>query len=174
MPDLSTLLLIFVAAAMIVGVFIWSEGFQTSETTSSDQASKDQEAQQSIILDSTIFTTGTSASITLIVSNVDASSITASSIIITGLASNAGFTGSISATFSNEIWTCVGSDDGEGQTWTISGGMLPIAMGQSTTITLVRTDGSGADNTSLSSGDMLNIRVATSSGTFAQQTFTVL
>jgi len=174
--DISILPIIIVVVAMVVGVFMLSEGFapQGTEGASSDQSSQDQEAHQSIILNSAIFTTGTSASINLIVSNINASSATLSGIVITGLASNAGFTGTLTATILNEVWTCVGSDDGHGQYWTTAGGTLPIAKGESTTITLVRTDGSGADNTSLSSGDILNIRFATTSGKFVQQTFTVL
>src|SRR3990167_464512 len=93
-PVLATLLMIAVAVAMSVIIFMWSQGFlsQTSGSTGSQQGTQNQAAQSSINIEATVFN---NTSATIIVRNVGAVAISIGSMTVTGISSNAGFTGSL-------------------------------------------------------------------------------
>jgi FlaG/FlaF family flagellin (archaellin) len=176
-PVLATLLMIAVAVSMSVIIFMWGQGFlsQTSEGTGAQQGAQNQAAQSSIAIEAAIFETGTSAKITLIVRNVGAVAVDLGSISVTGPSANAGFTGWVSATLSDGSWSTDASDESDTtQYWTTDGGTSTLSKGSSATITLTRTEGSSVDDdTAISSGDIITIKVTTTVGTFAQSSFTV-
>ena len=94
-PVLATLLMIAVAVAMSVIIFMWSQGFlsQTSSSTGSQQGAQNQAAQSSIAIESATFqlnTTNTGTNVTaatsgstVIIRNVGAVAITLGSITAT-------------------------------------------------------------------------------------------
>src|SRR3990172_7857215 len=75
-PVLATLLMIAVAVAMSVIIFMWRKGFlsQTSSSTGSQQGAQNQAAQSSIAIEVATFDLTTNSS-TVIVRNVGAVSI---------------------------------------------------------------------------------------------------
>src|SRR3990172_11988450 len=96
-PVLATLLMIAVAVAMSVIIFMWSQGFlsQTSSSTGSQQGAQNQAAQSSVNIETALFklnTTNTYANgtesnhgrMTLIVRNVGSVAVTVGSITVTG------------------------------------------------------------------------------------------
>ena len=145
-PVLATLLMIAVAVAMSVIIFMWSQGFlsQTSSSTGSQQGAQNQAAQSSIAIEVASFN-GENA--TIYFRNVGAVSITPALLVAQGITSNTGFSGS--ATNSSDL--------------TVNS--IPIAKGSCglSTFTL----------SGLTSGDVVTIKITTTAGTFAQQTYTV-
>jgi len=175
-PVLATLLMIAVAVAMSVIIFMWSQGFlsQTSESVGSQQGAQNQAAQSSIAIESTTFTIGSSKdNITIIVRNVGTVAVTLGSLSITGISSNAGFTGSLISTVSSgSLQTPTASD---GSSWTVSstgGSLSSIAKGESRTIKLTGPATAGSQ-TDITSGDVITVKVTTDRGTFAQASYTV-
>ncbi len=172
-PVLATLLMIAVAVAMSVIIFMWSQGFLagTSESTGAQQGSQNQAAQSSIIVETVTGIPGTyKPNFTLLARNVGAVAITVGSITVTGLSSNAGFTGSLLATvFSNTILNVTAND---GTTWTgTANGLQVIAKGSGIIIQLKGPAAAGT--TQIESGDVVTIKITTDKGTFAQQSYTV-
>lgn len=147
-PVLATLLMIAVAVAMSVIIFMWSQGFlsQTSSSTGSQQGAQNQAAQSSIAIEASIFNANDTASV--VVRNVGSVGVTLGSLTTTGISSNAGYKGS------------------EIKTYVDSGGNATLTKGSGVTI---RT----GVLTGLVSGDTVTLKVTTTAGTFAQATYTV-
>ncbi|MBI2184250.1 MAG: hypothetical protein HYU39_04740 [Thaumarchaeota archaeon] len=182
---MATLLMVAVAVAMSVIIFMWSQGFlaQTSEATGSQQGSQNQAAQSSISIESSLFvaaaSTDTNAKpkITVIVRNVGAVAITLGSISITGVSSNVGFKGNLLYTWTTSASTDITETSG---TWTIAAATdisSEVLVQKGSSVTLALTESGTAlastDDTYLSSGDTVTIKITTAAGTFAQSTFTV-
>src|SRR3990172_7678831 len=92
-PVLATLLMIAVAVAMSVIIFMWSQGFlsQTSQSTGSQQGAQNQAAQSSITIEVATFQPTNSTSVSkasVIVRNVGAVAINIGSLTVTGISSN--------------------------------------------------------------------------------------
>ncbi len=169
-PVLATLLMIAVAVAMSVIIFMWSQGFlsQTSSATGGQQGQQNVAAQSSVSIESATFTIGTTGSASIIVRNVGAVSITIGSILVQGSSSNSGFQGSaLAASFSTST-TTVTTFTASSATCTTSSLLTACgsSKGQSITISVTGL-------TNLASGDVINVKVTTNVGTFAQSQFTV-
>ena len=145
-PVLATLLMIAVAVAMSVIIFMWSQGFlsQTSTATGGQQGAQNQAAQSSIAIEDVIFNTATNTS-QVIIRNVGAVSVNLGSMTAVGTSSNSGFTGSDIISF-------------------------PLNTSLAKGVASIETTGNLA---SLTAGDVVTIKVTTTVGTFAQATFTV-
>ena len=179
-PVLATLLMIAVAVAMSVIIFMWSQGFlaQTSESTGSQQGSQNQAAQSSVAIESALFAAASNKTI-VSVRNVGAVAVSIGSIVITGPSSNAGYTGYISITIPDS--GNVSSSNiakSSGATITISpstaSSYRSVAKGASVTTAVdAAPTGGEANNNDIKSGDTITIKVTTSVGTFAQSSFTV-
>ncbi len=178
-PVLATLLMIAVAVAMSVIIFMWSQGFlsQTSSATGGQQGAQNVAAQSSISIELATFTSSpTAPGITLVVRNVGAVSVTLGTIIIAGNTGNADFHGSVSVPVTistGALGTITASDAGA---WTSSSaGFNNIAKGKSVTLVLTATGATttASTGTAITSGDVINIKVTTTVGTFAQAQFTV-
>jgi FlaG/FlaF family flagellin (archaellin) len=143
-PVLATLLMIAVAVAMSVIIFMWSQGFlsQTSESTGSQQGAQNQAAQSSVAIETITFS-GTTA--TVYFRNVGSVSITPALLTAQGISSNSGFTGT--ATNSTNL----------------TSGSIAKGAGSSNAMTL----------SGLAAGDVVSFKITTTAGTFAQGTFTV-
>ncbi len=174
-PVLATLLMIAVAVAMSVIIFMWSQGFlsQTSESTGSQQGSQNQAAQSSVAIESALFVTSdTVPSFIMSVRNVGAVAVSLGQVTISGVSSNAKFTGYIQAPVSGaSLGTIVSSDSAATFTTTGTGTLNGIAKGSAATIKI--TVGGTVSTLKLGSGDTVTIKVTTGVGTFAQATFTV-
>ncbi len=145
-PVIATLLMVAVAVAMSVIIFMWSQSFlaQTSESTGSQQGSQNQAAQSSIAIE-TIVNNG-NGTITVLVRNVGAISVNLGSITVSSLSSNAGFKGS---NIKTSGYNDAALSKGEG-TAELSGAL-----------------------TGLDSGDVITVKVTTEAGTFAQTAYTI-
>ena len=68
-PVLATILMIAVAVAMSVILFMWSQGFlnNTSSGTGAQQGAQNQAAQSSLSIEQQVMTAGSSETITLII-----------------------------------------------------------------------------------------------------------
>ncbi len=143
-PVLATLLMIAVAVAMSVIIFMWSQGFlaQTSTSTGAQQGAQNQAAQSSIAIETITFS-GTNA--TVYFRNVGAVSITPALLTAQGISSNTGFTGT--ATNSTNL----------------TSGSIARGAGSSNVMTL----------SGLAPGDVVTFKITTTAGTFAQGTYTV-
>jgi FlaG/FlaF family flagellin (archaellin) len=143
-PVLATLLMIAVAVAMSVIIFMWSQGFlaQTSESTGAQQGAQNQAAQSSVAIETITFS-GTTA--TVYFRNVGSVSITPALLTAQGISSNTGFTGV--ATNSTNL----------------SSGSLGKGSGGSNAMTL----------SGLAAGDVVTFKITSTAGTFAQGTYTV-
>tara|TARA_B100001971_G_C18141712_1_gene510728 strand:- start:37 stop:546 length:510 start_codon:yes stop_codon:yes gene_type:complete len=151
-PVLATLLMIAVAVAMSVIIFMWSQGFLagTADSTGSQQGAQNQAAQSSISIEASTFSTTTNTSI-VIVRNVGAVAVQLGNIIATGISSNTGFSGANTIDINNATFT--------------------LSKGASVNIDLSAAffnSGGG-----LASGDVVTMKVTTDKGTFAQQSYTV-
>jgi hypothetical protein len=137
--------MIAVAVSMSVIIFMWSQGFlsQTSESTGAQQGAQNQAAQSSIAIEAVLFDTS-SAKVTVVVRNVGSVAVKLGNVVVTGISSNAGFTGS-------QI-----KDTGGTQ----------LSKGQATSIEVTGLTG-------LKSGDVVTIKATTEAGTFAQSSYTV-
>ncbi len=145
-PVLATLLMVAVAVAMSVIIFMWSQSFlaQTSESTGSQQGSQNQAAQSSISIEAVLFNADDTA--TILIRNVGGISTSLGSITVSALSNNDGFN-------SNFI--------------KLTGFTEPnLGKGEGTAET---TD----ELTGLASGDVITVKVTTTAGTFAQATYTV-
>ena len=144
-PVLATLLMIAVAVAMSVIIFMWSQGFlsQTSTSTGGQQGAQNQAAQSSISIEDVLFSTA-NQNATVIIRNVGAVSVDLGSMTVVGASSNAGFSG-------NDITTFVA---------------VSLAKGAAS------LEGTGT-LTGIAAGDVVTFKVTTTVGTFAQATFTV-
>jgi len=185
--------MIAVAVAMSVIIFMWSQGFlsQTSSATGGQQGAQNQAAQSSISIELGTFTKNSTAGwasgkgpqMQIVVRNVGAVAINIGSVTVSGISSNVGFKGSVITTISTGTVTPATSD---GTTWTASPsgvaawttstpGYLTIPKGSALTITLTGTaaPSPAVTKTWLTSGDIVNIKVTTAVGTFAQAQFTV-
>ena len=142
-PVLATLLMIAVAVAMSVIIFMWSQNFlsQTSESTGSQQGAQNVAAQSSISIEAVLFNANKTA--TVVIRNVGAVSITLGTMTTTSMSANAGFKGSNIITLSDQL-----------------------AKGAS----VIKLTGI---LTALVSGDVVSIKATTTAGTFAQVTYTV-
>ncbi len=143
-PVLATLLMIAVAVAMSVIIFMWSQGFlaQTSTSTGAQQSAQNQAAQSSIAIETITFS-GTTA--TVYFRNVGAVSITPALLTAQGISSNTGFTG-----------TSTNSTN-------LTSGSIARGAGSSNIMTL----------SGLAPGDVVTFKITTTAGTFAQGTYTV-
>ena len=148
-PVLATLLMIAVAVAMSVIIFMWSQGFlsQTSSATGGQQGAQNVAAQSSVAIEIAVFTTGTNGTSTVIVRNVGSVSVTLGSIVVQGSSSNGGFKTSVIDTTP----TCTPAT---------------ILKGSACTLTVTGI-------TNLASGDVMTMKVTTTAGTFAAAQFTV-
>lgn len=176
-PVLATLLMIAVAVAMSVIIFMWSQGFlaQTSESTGGQQGAQNQAAQSSISVEAVTFTKPDA--ITLVVRNVGAVSVELGSVSVTPGSANP--TGShlykpitvstLSATMGGDVNAPAGLS--QNTTSTCSATTLP--KGSAATIILNLDTRGTAPGWYLSSGDVTTIKLTTSVGTFAQSTHTV-
>ena len=165
---LATLMMIAVAVAMSVIIFVWSQGFlsQTSSAAGGQQSQQNIAAQSSISIDSATFSTATGDA-TLIIRNVGSVAETLGSILVQGTTSNAGFTSSaICTTFTT--WTYSTCSGGGSSTVTVTSGSLSKGSAE----VVVFYFGSGTGN-AVQSGDVVNVKVATTAGTFATEQFTV-
>lgn len=148
-PVLATLLMIAVAVAMSVIIFMWSQNFlsQTSESTGSQQGSQNQAAQSSISIENTLFNTlgnGTKEA-TVYIRNVGAVSVNPAMGVASGISSNAGF--------KSQVTNATSSTNS------------PLAKGAGSSMKFHLTG--------LISGDTVTFKVTTVVGTFAQATYTV-
>jgi flagellin-like protein len=168
-PVLATLLMIAVAVSMSVVMFMWGQGFlsQTSEATGAQQGAQNQAAQSSIAIEAVTFGVGSNSWVNIIVRNVGAVAIELGTVTVTGISANTGFTGSIIGTLSGSF-TPTASD---GSSWSGTASAISLPKGASAVIVL-STANAGSDTT-LTSGDLLTIKVTTSVGTFAQTSLTV-
>jgi len=180
--------MIAVAVAMSVIIFMWSQGFlsQTSSSTGGQQGAQNQAAQSSISIELATFKTGAintnavnTPQITVVVRNVGAVGITPGSVTVTGPSSNAGFVGALTLGTlttcpSSGTATTVTSTDGS---WscTLSSTTSIVGKGSSTTLVLTQATAALAtlSKTQILSGDVINIKITTNVGTFAQAQFTV-
>lgn len=165
-------MMIAVAVAMAVIIFVWSQGFlsQTSSAAGGQQSQQNIAAQSSVSIDSATFTAtncGTTAcTATIIVRNVGAVAETLGSLLIQGTPSNTGFQQSaICTSISGSSASCSG--DGTSAVIITSG-----SLSKSSAAVLTFTFGTGS-NQYPASGDIMTIKVATTAGTFATQQFTV-
>ncbi len=195
-PVLATLLMIAVAVAMSVIIFMWSQGFlsQTSSATGGQQGAQNQAAQSSISIELATFTTTSgSPQITVIIRNVGAVSVTLGSVTVNGLSSNTGFQGTLvgsalPTTGTNAGGTCpcaiTGTVTATPTDGTWSGTLvvtstsktataISLAKGSSAVLTLSGSALPTPTKTQVTSGDVLSIKVTTNVGTFAQAQFTV-
>lgn len=181
-PVLATLMMIAVAVAMSVIIFVWSQNFlgQTSQAAGGQQSQQNLAASSGISIEAAIFTpgTGSGASVVVVVRNVGSVSETLGSFQIQGAPSNTGFSGSDVCTFTTSTsspWLSP-SCSANGGSIAISPKPTSVAtssMGKSQAFTLTYTPGTGSAITTIASGDSLNIKVSTTVGTFANQQSTV-
>ncbi|MDG6902717.1 MAG: hypothetical protein JRM80_12275 [Nitrososphaerota archaeon] len=160
-PVLATLMMIAVAVAMSVIIFVWSQGFlaQTSAAAGGQQSQQNLAASSGISIETAIFDTS-SKTITIVVRNVGSVAETLGSLQISGVPSNSGFSISdvcVSPTTNAAACTASGSIK--------LGTAPPIAKAAAVAITYTASN--------LASGDSINIKVSTTVGTFATQQFTV-
>lgn len=146
-PVLATLLMIAVAVAMSVILFMWAQGFlsNNSGAIGSQQAAQNNAAQSSISIEQV----GKNAnlSMSVVVRNVGAVAVSVGSYSIVGSSTNAGYA-------SNVIKT------------TVYATCLTMAKGAACTqVTPILTG--------LKSGDHLEIKVTTTAGTFSSTGFDV-
>jgi len=150
-PVLATLMMVAVAVALSVIIFTWSQGFlsQTGEAASGQQAAQNIAAQSGILIESVTFS-GTTA--TVYVRNVGTVSVIPA-LAVAGGRPGQGFTTIATAS-------------------SITSGAATSALGSMTL-----SKGAGAwiqfTLTGLTSGDVVSFKVTTTSGTFAQATYTV-
>lgn len=178
-PVLATLLMVAVAVAMSVIIFMWSQGFlaQTSESTGSQQGTQNQAAQSSISIENALFTSGATGTnvvntprITILIRNVGAVAVKLGSVSVSGPSSNAGFTGTL-LVGSLAASGAVTANDG---LWAYVLSSVSIPKGGSATLTITQaTVNATIPLTEVLSGDTLTLKVTTGVGTFAQSTFTV-
>ncbi|MFC1753292.1 hypothetical protein ACFL96_07855 [Thermoproteota archaeon] len=110
-------------------------------------------------------------SLTILVRNVGGTVITVGSVTISGLSSNSGFVGSLSATVSDDTTLDVNANDGS--SWIGTGTDLQmVAEGSGIIINLVGPT-TGATQTTIQSGDVVTVKVTTDKGTFAQASYTI-
>jgi flagellin-like protein len=189
-PVLATLLMIAVAVSMSVIIFMWSQGFlsQTSASAGSQQGVQNQAAQSSISIETVTFVTSqstdtaTSPKITLIVRNVGAVSIGLGSVTVQGISSNTGFKGSLTyawtSTASTDVtetsctWVIDASHDTSSEVQAAKGAAVVFSLTETTTTGDPCASG-GTGDTRILSGDVLNIKVTTTVGTFGSQQFTI-
>lgn len=180
-PVLATLLMIAVAVAMSVIIFMWSQGFlsQTSESTGAQQGSQNQAAQSSVSIETSLFDASTNKT-TIVVRNVGAVAVSIGSVSISGPSSNAGFTGSILLNIPASGTISTSSDVTKTSSATISvsptaaSSYKNIAKATSLVIAIdAAQTGSTANNNDIKNGDTITVKVTTAVGTFAQATFTV-
>ena len=143
-PVLATLLMIAVAVAMSVIIFMWSQGFlsNTSSATGSQQGAQNVAAQSSINIEST--THSFPSTLTLYIRNVGSVSVTLGQCILSGISSNVGFRDSAIQT----IFTA-----------------STISKGTSTSATIT-TSG-------IIAGDVITSKCTTNVGTFASSQYLV-
>jgi len=184
-PVLATLLMIAVAVAMSVIIFMWSQGFlsQTSESVGGQQGAQNVAAQSSIAIEAALFTVASSTDtasipkIVTVIRNVGAVAVTLGSITVSGISSNSGFTGNLQYAWNSTSYQNIIESSG---TWTMGASTdtsseVQLAKGASVAVTMTET-GTGltsSDNTFLKSGDVITIKVTTTVGTFAQASYTV-
>lgn len=149
-PVVTTLIMIAIALSMSIIIFIWSQGFlsQTSQTTNNNQQdAQNQTAQPNITIKSVEFNLrNSSASITI--RNADAVNVTLRTLTSSGTSSNPGFTGSTTRFFVN---TNNNSTLSKGAALTLGTPAL----------------------TSLKPGDKIIFKITTNTGTPTQATYTV-
>jgi len=155
-PVLATLMMVAVAVAMSVIIFTWSQGFlsQTGEAAAGQQASQNVAAQSGILIESVTFSGvgGGSLTATVYVRNVGSVSV------IPALAVASGRPGQGFTTVATAAQITSGT--------TISAlGSLTLDKGAGACIQFTLTG--------LKSGDVVSFKVTTTSGTFAQATYTV-
>ena len=191
-PVLATLMMIAVAVAMSVIIFVWSQGFlsQTSSAAGGQQSQQNIAAQSSISVELAVFTTGSSHAggatcggasdgtpkMTIVVRNVGSITETLGSLLISGNPSNAGFKGSItilsvSSTATSSPASVTSATDAG--IWTYSTSAAAPAKSASATISVCDTITGSIPTTTISSGDIIIVKVSTTAGTFATQQFTV-
>lgn len=180
-PVLATLMMIAVAVAMSVIIFVWSQGFlsQTSSAAGGQQSQQNLAASSGISIEAAVFTPGNSGTgtgqVIVVIRNVGSVSEVIGSFQIDGVPSNAGFKGADICPFSSGTATCTtpGGTSSHPNTATLSS-TTSIGKGSSVTLTytIVSTNVAGNEQ-ALNSGDSLNLKITTSVGTFATQQYTV-
>ena len=196
-------MMIAVAVAMSVIIFVWSQGFlsQTSSAAGGQQSQQNIAAQSSMSIEIATFTTGNantgtqgagytcrgtndgSPKMTIVVRNVGTVAETLGTLVVTGTTSNAGFTGQITIAAITSTANTGGSmaavssfsDSGGSAAFSYSTSTATPAKGTAATIVVCNTSPNSFTLTknSLASGDLLNIKVTSTAGTFATQQFTV-
>jgi flagellin-like protein len=155
-PVLATLMMVAVAVALSVIIFTWSQSFlsQTGEAASGQQAAQNIAAQSGILIESVTFSGagGGSPTATVYVRNVGTVSVIPALAVASGRPGQ-GFTAVTTA-------ASITSDAA-----TSSLGSMTLSKGAGAWIQFTLTD--------LKSGDVVSFKVTTTSGTFAQATYTV-
>jgi len=148
-PVLATLLMIAVAVAMSVILFMWSQGFlsNSSGAVGGQQGAQNQAAQSSVAISSAT-ASDSSTAVSIVVTNVGAVKVALGSISITPASGNSG-------TWSSLVDTTLG-------------GCSKTSLNKGESTACSETLGANAK-----SGDTLNIKVTTQVGTFATSQYTV-
>jgi len=178
-------MMIAVAVAMSVIIFVWSQGFlsQTSSAAGSQQAVQNQAAQSSIAVESVSFipaasggncNTAPNCKLVAVIRNVGAVSINFGTVSITGITSNSGFKGNvvIAAAGSSVALSGAATTSSSG-TWTVSSDVATNGVAKSAAVTLTFTSTTSNADTNLLSGDVVSVKVTTGVGTFASGQFTI-
>jgi archaeal type IV pilus assembly protein PilA len=201
-PVLATLMMIAVAVAMSVIIFVWSQGFlsQTSSAAGGQQSQQNIAAQSSLSIESAVFSDSGSSgtnygAITIVVRNVGSVGETLGSILITGVPTNVGLQDSLicsvsgSQTASDQAYGVACSPAGgfvQGAGTVPAGTSCPAATScilYPTADTFVIGKGQAATITVelpltttagayLASGDLVSLKLTTTAGTFASQQYT--
>ena len=157
-PVLATLMMVAVAVAMSVIIFTWSQSFlsQTSEAASGQQAAQNIAAQSGILIESVTFNTAASPpTATVYVRNVGSVSVIPALAVASGRPGQ-GFT---------TVATAASITSATVATGTSALGSMTLGKGAGAWIQFTLTG--------LNSGDVITFKVTTTSGTFAQGTYTV-
>ena len=198
-PVVATLLMIAIAPAMSVGVFIWSHGFPT-------QRAQVHAAQSGISIELARFVQGTSVtggttcagaatdgepSITIVTRNVSDVPLTLESLTISGTSNNTGFKGSIeipvvgaAAAASSEqpaasdpptgtIPTTTEGASGSLWKWSTTGTVLSKGASATIVVCNVGSTTTALADTGIASGDVISVKLTTYEGTLASEQFTV-
>jgi len=151
-PVIATLLMVAVAVAMSVIIFMWSQGFlsNASSAVGGQQGVQNQAVQSSISIEGV---TASGTSLDVMVRNVGSVSVSLGSYVVVGLSSNVGFRiaalGQVSVLTQSPVFCATNLGKGSACRLTVAG--------------LV----------GLTAGDVVTVKVTSVVGTFAQMGLTV-
>jgi len=177
-PVIATLLMIAVAVAMSVIIFMWSQGFlsNTSNATGGQQGAQNQAAQSPISVESATFvawSSTASTTATIVIRDVGAVGVTIGTVTISGGSANTGLTQPITFTVPA---TGGGTVNVVAKTTTGISALTDVdaAIGKGNALTLTITFTTGTTTGyKLASGDTINVKATTNVGTFSQISYTV-